>query len=74
MKKVFITRHGQTDWNKVPKVQGVTDVPFNDEGKKQAQELAEFIKTSNLHFDKILCSPLSGAFFENAILNDNISV
>lgn len=62
MKKIFITRHGQTDWNKVPKVQGVTDVPLNDEGKKQAQELAEFIKTSNLHFDKILCSPLSRAF------------
>lgn len=58
MKSIFIARHGQTDWNTVPKVQGATDIPLNQRGIEQAHELADFIKNQNYHFDMILCSPL----------------
>lgn len=58
MKKIYIARHGLTDWNLVPKVQGVTDIPLNEGGQKQAVGLAETIKNSGIKFDKILCSPL----------------
>ena len=34
--KLFIIRHGQTDWNKKGIIQGRTDIPLNEEGKKQA--------------------------------------
>lgn len=58
MKQVYIARHGLTDWNLVPKVQGMTDIPLNEGGLKQANDLAENIKSQGLKFDKILHSPL----------------
>ncbi len=58
MKHIYIARHGLTDWNLVPKVQGMTDIPLNEGGIKQAHGLAETIKKSGIKFDKILHSPL----------------
>ena len=58
MKHIYIARHGLTDWNLVPKVQGITDIPLNEGGIKQAYGLAETIKKSGIKFDKILYSPL----------------
>ena len=34
--KIYTVRHGQTEWNKKGLYQGKTDVPLNEEGKKQA--------------------------------------
>lgn len=70
MKRIFIARHGQTDWNTVPKVQGMTDIPLNQCGIEQAHELASYIKNQNLHFDKILCSPLIRAAETARIVSD----
>jgi len=61
MKHFYMARHGLTDWNLVPKVQGATDIPLNEGGIKQAHALAENIKASGVKIDKILCSPLSRA-------------
>ena len=49
-------RHGKTDWNERRKLQGRTDIPLNDEGRKMAAEAAE--KYKNVHFDICFCSPL----------------
>jgi broad specificity phosphatase PhoE len=39
---VLLARHGQTDDNREPiRVQGFTDTPLNDTGRRQAAELAE---------------------------------
>ena len=32
MKTLYIVRHGETDWNKMGKYQGITDVPLNENG------------------------------------------
>lgn len=56
-----MARHGLTDWNMVPKVQGATDIPLNEGGIKQAHELAKNIISSGTKIDKILYSPLSRA-------------
>ena len=41
--KVYITRHGETDWNAETKLCGSTDIPLNDRGRKQARELSDMI-------------------------------
>ncbi len=42
--KLFITRHGETEWNIKGKVCGVSDVPLTDRGINQAKKLAEQLK------------------------------
>ena len=35
---IYVTRHGQTDWNVQKKVMGRCDEPLNETGLKQAEE------------------------------------
>ena len=53
---LYIIRHGRTEWNKIHKLQGRTDIPLNEEGISQAEEAAE--KYKDVHFDIAFCSPL----------------
>lgn len=56
---LYIVRHCQTDANKNGVFQGRADMPLNEEGKKQAVELAK--KFKNIKIDYILSSPLKRA-------------
>lgn len=53
---LYIMRHGQTDWNVVHKLQGSTDIPLNEAGRRMAREARE--KYRELIFDVCYCSPL----------------
>ena len=53
---LFIMRHGRTDWNNLRKLQGRTDIPLNDEGRKMAESARGEYK--DVHFDVCYCSPL----------------
>lgn len=53
---LYIMRHGKTDWNILHKLQGRTDIPLNDDGRKMAEEARELYK--DVHFDVCYCSPL----------------
>ncbi len=53
---VCVTRHGETDWNIAGILQGWTDVPINDQGRRQAYELVG--NFSHSKFSKIYSSPL----------------
>ena len=35
--RIYIVRHGETEWNVLRKIQGTTDIPLNETGKKQAE-------------------------------------
>lgn len=58
--KLYLVRHGQTDWNLQGKLQGGTDIPLNENGKNAAIELGKKLK--DIHFDKIYSSPLMRAY------------
>ena len=53
---IYILRHGKTEWNKLKKLQGRTDIPLCEEGRAIAREAAE--KYADVHFDVCYSSPL----------------
>lgn len=70
--EIFVTRHGQTDWNVLEKLQGQTDIELNDIGRQQAKETGELIKNENI--DLIISSPLKRAKETAQIINRNFNV
>ena len=38
--KIYLVRHGQTDWNYQKKIQGQHDVDINEQVIRQAEKLA----------------------------------
>lgn len=54
--KLYIIRHGQTDWNRVRKLQGRTDIPLNEWGRRVAKLTREGLK--DVTFDIAFSSPL----------------
>lgn len=66
--KIYTVRHGQTEWNKKGLYQGKTDVPLNEEGKKQAMLVKEKLKDKKI--DLIISSPLKRAKETAEIISD----
>ena len=58
-KKLYIVRHGQTDWNLERRRQGRTDIELNETGRQQAMELRE--KIAGIDFLVCYASPLRRA-------------
>ena len=54
---LYIARHGETDWNLQHRLQGWTDRPLDETGRKQAADLADSLK--GVHIDAIYSSTLS---------------
>lgn len=40
MKRLYLARHGETEWNADNRVQGSIDIPLSDKGREQAKWLA----------------------------------
>ena len=67
--KIYVIRHGQTEWNVLKKMQGSADIPLNEKGLEQAQQGKLNVK--NISFDKIFCSPLIRAKQTANIVNED---
>lgn len=60
MTKLYLIRHGETEWNIQNRYQGNTDIPLSFVGKMQAQAIANRMK--NFEIDAIYSSDLSRAY------------
>lgn len=61
MKKLYLLRHGQTEFNVKKLVQGRRDSPLTDLGRKQAGMAAAWLKSHDVVPDKAVSSPLGRA-------------
>lgn len=69
MTKLFLIRHGETEWNKNMKVQGRTDIELSSEGLRQAALLAK--RLSKEKIDVIYSSSLKRALKTSEIIAAN---
>lgn len=58
--RIYLVRHGETEWNRVRRFQGRSNLPLNQEGIKQVNALALALKNKPLN--AIYTSPLLRAF------------
>ena len=61
MKKLYLLRHGQTEFNVKKLVQGRCDSPLTDLGRQQAGMAAAWLKDHDVVPDKVVSSPLGRA-------------
>ena len=57
--KVYLVRHGETEWNRRGKIQGQADIPLNEKGEALAFLTGQ--KMKDIPFKRIYTSPLSRA-------------
>jgi broad specificity phosphatase PhoE len=61
MSKIILVRHGETDWNRIRRIQGGdSDTPLNETGQRQAKALACRLKDETI--TAVFSSPLQRAF------------
>lgn len=67
--KIYLFRHGETDWNAAKRIQGNVNIPLNERGRLAARLTAEAI--ADIPFDAIFSSPLDRAYETAGILAGN---
>lgn len=72
--KLYLVRHGETDWNQKSRIQGQTDTPLNNHGREQAQELAEKLEQEDLNIRCIYSSPQQRAYETAQIIGQKLSI
>ncbi len=68
MKKLYLMRHGQTEYNVAKLVQGQCDSPLTEAGERQARCAAVWLAAHGVHPDSIVTSPLGRARATAAIV------
>jgi broad specificity phosphatase PhoE len=59
MTRVVLVRHGETEWNRVERFRGRTDIELNETGHRQARAVAQ--RLSGCPMEAIYSSPLTRA-------------
>lgn len=59
MTELYLVRHGETEWNRQKRIQGLTDIPLNDTGRAQAKNTGVLL--ARRRWDAVYASPLSRA-------------
>ena len=66
--KIYLTRHGQTDYNKKRMMQGRSDIPLNEVGIAQAEARRKSL--GDIKFDAVYSSPLCRAVKTASIIGN----
>ena len=69
--RIFLVRHGETNWNKEGRFQGQINIPLNNNGKDQAKKASEFLKDVN--FNKAFSSSMDRPYETAKIILQNNS-
>ncbi len=69
MKHLIAVRHGETDWNRQNLLQGHADIPLNETGRLQAEQLAR--KIASHPIDAVITSDLYRAHETAQIIQAN---
>ncbi|MEO1207983.1 MAG: histidine phosphatase family protein [Cyanobacteria bacterium J06638_20] len=48
--RMLLVRHGETEWNRQKRFQGQIDIPLNENGQRQGEQAAEFLKDVKIDF------------------------
>lgn len=70
--RIYLIRHGETDWNLQGRFQGREDIPLNRNGIEQAKRCGEALERDR--FQAVITSPLSRARHTGEIIADQIGV
>ncbi|WP_019909999.1 histidine phosphatase family protein [Paenibacillus sp. HW567] len=71
---IGLIRHGLTDWNVEGRIQGQSDIPLNDEGRRQADMLAERLLQEPYRWDYCITSSLSRAAETGRIIAGKLGI
>lgn len=69
---IYLTRHGQTQWNLEKRLQGRGNSPLTIKGIQKAEELRDRLK--DIHIDRIYTSPIERALHTAEILKGDKKV
>ncbi|SEN70921.1 Broad specificity phosphatase PhoE [Mesobacillus persicus] len=72
MTTIGLIRHGLTEWNALGKAQGISDIPLNDQGRRQALEVAGRLLQDE-KWDVMISSDLSRAMETAKIIGSKVN-
>lgn len=72
MKKIYLIRHGESQWNVIRKIQGQKDISLTDKGVEQAKLIGDRLTKEKI--DKIYSSDLERAYNTAKIIGNKIGI
>lgn len=69
---MFLIRHGITEWHRAGRVLGQRDIPLSDEGRAQAEAVADLLR--GVPLSELISSPLSRAMQTAEIVSSRFSL
>lgn len=71
--KLYVTRHGETEWNALDKISGITDIALAPAGLAQVQALAEQCAQAG-DIDRIIASPMLRAQITAGVVAERLGL
>ncbi|MGO2051358.1 histidine phosphatase family protein [Glutamicibacter sp. 287] len=71
--EIVFVRHGETEWNRAGRLQGRSDLPMNDNGRRQAQQAGMELAATGA-WDAVVSSPLFRARQSAQLIADLLAV